>query len=329
VDQTLYGNFFIVTIRIDKAPGAQADLAMQEANESGRESAVAAQAVTVPAVPTTRIWMLLAPILFFLVVLAIAALAVLRMSFGVNGQEWRGWTLANYVALLDPYFLHSLVLTLRLAAESVMGALVLAIPVAIAMARTRSRMAKRLLLAGVLLPLLVNLLLQGYGWLILLGPAGVLNRLLTSLHIVTRPVMWLYHEQGVLLGLVQTAFPLAVLPLASAIRAVSISFEEAAATMGASRWEILYQIVLPLAMPGFISAAVLVFAYNASAFAVPLLLGGGRVPMLAIVIRNQVAPLLNWPAAAASGVILMAATLGIMALSQTLAFRLVARRSLS
>jgi putative spermidine/putrescine transport system permease protein len=201
-------------------------------------------------------------------------------------------------------------------------AVLLAIPVALAMARTESRLVRRLLLAGVLLPLLVNLLLQGYGWLVILGPAGLLNHALLGSGLVSRPVMWLYREHGVLLGLIQTAFPLAVLPMSSAMRAISVSYEEAAATLGASRWQTMRDIVLPLAMPGIVSGALLVFAYNASAFAVPLLLGGRRVPMLAVLVHDQVSPLLNWPAASASGVVLMVATLSLMALSQWLLRRM-------
>ncbi|HYS63680.1 MAG TPA: ABC transporter permease [Paraburkholderia sp.] len=273
------------------------------------------------ALEKTRPWLLLAPILLFLAVLGAAALVVLRMSFGTQGNEWRGFTLQNYADLVDGYFLKSLWLTLKLAFQSMICAVLLAIPVALAMARTESRLARRLLLAGVLLPLLVNLLLQGYGWLIILGPAGLLNHALLGSGLVQRPVMWLYREHGVLLGLIQTAFPLAVLPLSSAMRAVSRSYEEAAATLGATRWQTLRHILLPLAMPGLVSGALLVFAYNASAFAVPLLLGGRRVPMLAVLVHDQVAPLLNWPAASASGVVLMVATLTVMALSQRLVRR--------
>ncbi|KAK49342.1 ABC transporter permease [Caballeronia sp. EK] len=271
-----------------------------------------------PALPRVPPWVLLAPILAFLAVLVAASLVVLRMSFGVSGNEWHALTLRNYADLADSYFLHSLWLTLKLAFQSMVCAVLLAIPVALAMARTESRLARRLLLAGVLLPLLVNLLLQGYGWLVMLGPAGLLNHALLAAGVVQRPVQWLYRENGVLLGLIQTAFPLAVLPLASAMRAISRAYEEAAATLGATRWQTLCHIVLPLAMPGLVSGALLVFAYNASAFAVPLLLGGRRVPMLAVLVHDQVAPLLNWPAASASGVVLMAATLVVMSVSQRL-----------
>ncbi|WP_374193485.1 ABC transporter permease [Trinickia mobilis] len=273
------------------------------------------------ALAKARPWLLLAPILAFLTVLAAASLVVLRMSFGTSGDEWHSFTLQNYANLADSYFLNALWLTLRLAFQSMVCAVLLAIPVALAMARTESRLARRLLLAGVLLPLLVNLLLQGYGWLVILGPAGLLNHALLASGVIQRPIQWLYREHGVLLGLIQTAFPLAVLPLSSAMRAVSRSYEEAAATLGATRRQTLRHVMLPLAMPGLVSGALLVFAYNASAFAVPLLLGGRRVPMLAVLVHDQVAPLLNWPAASASGVVLMAATLVVMAISQRLVHR--------
>lgn len=273
---------------------------------------------TAPALAGVPPWLLLAPILAFLAVLAAATLTVFRMSVGVSGDEWRTFTLQNYADLADPYFTTSLWLTLRLAFQSMVCAVLLAIPVALAMARTESRLARRLLLAGVLLPLLVNLLLQGYGWLVMLGPAGLLNRALLATGMIGRPLQLLYREHDVLLGLIQTAFPLAVLPLSSALRAVSRAYDEAAATLGASRWQTLRHVTLPLAMPGLVSGALLVFAYNASAFAVPLLLGGRRVPMLAVLVHDEVAPLLNWPAASASGVVLMGATLVVMAVSQRL-----------
>lgn len=286
-------------------------------------AAAARPAAMEPAgLPGVSPWLLLAPVLTLLAVLVAASLVVLRMSLGVPNNEWHSYTLRNYTDLADPYFLTSLWLTLRLAFESMVCAMAIATPVALAMARTESRLARRLMLACVLLPLLVNLLLQGYGWLVILGPAGLLNHGLQALGLARRPVMWLYREQGVLLGLIQTAFPLAVLPMSSALRAVPRTFDEAAATMGASRWQALMHVILPLAMPGIVSGGLLVFAYNASAFAVPLLLGGRRVPMLAIYVHDQIAPLLNWPAASASGVVLIVAVFAVLGISQRLTQRL-------
>lgn len=271
---------------------------------------------TKPFSQTARAWLFLTPSMLFLAVLIIASLLVLRMSVGTKGAEWTGFSLASYAQLFEPYYLKSLLLTLRLALISAVIAVILAIPVGYTMARLQSPFIRRIFLAAVLLPLLVNLLLQSYGWLVILGPAGMLNQALKGLGLITRPVMMLYNQNGVLMGLVQTAFPLAVLPIASAMRGVSRSYEEAAATLGASRFQIFRQVILPMSLPGIITGATLVFAYNASSFVVPLLLGGRRVPMLAVMVHDQIAPLMNWPAASAAGVVLIITTLAIMTLSE-------------
>jgi putative spermidine/putrescine transport system permease protein len=266
--------------------------------------------------PTARAWLFLSPSMLFLVVLIAASLLVLRMSVGTKGAEWTGFSLASYAQLLEPYYLKSLLLTLPLALVSALIAVILTIPVGYSMSRLQSPLLRRLFLAAVLLPLLVNLLLQSYGWLVILGPAGMLNQALMGLDLIQRPVMLLYNQTGVLMGLVQTAFPLAVLPIASAMRGVSRSYEEAAATLGASRFQVFHQVVIPMSLPGIITGATLVFAYNASSFVVPLLLGGRRVPMLAVMVHDQIAPLMNWPAASAAGVVLIVTTLAIMTFSE-------------
>ena len=266
--------------------------------------------------PAARAWLFLSPAMLFLGVLIAASLLVLRMSVGTKGTEWSGFSLASYAQLLEPYYLKSLLLTLRLALVSALIAVLLAIPVGYCMSRLQSPLLRRVFLAAVLLPLLVNLLLQSYGWLVILGPGGMLNQALMGMGIIDRPVMLLYNQTGVLMGLVQTAFPLAVLPIASAMRGVSRSYEEAAATLGASRLQVFRQVVLPMSLPGIITGATLVFAYNASSFVVPLLLGGRRVPMLAVMVHDQIAPLMNWPAASAAGVVLIVTTLAIMTFSE-------------
>ncbi|MET0951031.1 MAG: ABC transporter permease, partial [Pseudomonas sp.] len=160
--------------------------------------------------PTARAWLFLTPSMLFMAVLIAASLLVLRMSVGTKGAEWSGFSLASYAQLLEPYYLKSLLLTLRLALISAVIAVVLAIPVAYTMSRLTSPFVRRIFLAAVLLPLLVNLLLQSYGWLVILGPGGMLNQTLMGLGLIKRPIMLLYNQNGVLMGLVQTAFPLAV-----------------------------------------------------------------------------------------------------------------------
>lgn len=127
--------------------------------------------------------------------------------------------------------------------------------------------------------------------------------------LISRPLFLLFNETGVLLGLVQTALPLAVFPIVSSIRGISNEKLEAASSLGANDWRIFLDITVPLLRPGLMAAASIAFAYNASAFAIPLLLGGRRVQMLGVAIRDMISPLFNWSGAAAAGVILILITI--------------------
>lgn len=263
---------------------------------------------------------LLAPAGLFLGILIAASLMILRLSLGRKGEEW-AWTLQNYADLGHSLYLKSILVTFKLAFLSALIVVVLGFPIAMFMARTRSEAVRRVVLFVLLLPLLMNRLLQSYGWMIILAPAGVLNRLAQALGLIDRPLLLLFNEPGVLLGLVHTSFPLAVLPIASALRNIPPSLQEAGATLGASRLRVLWHIVLPLSLPGVIAGSLLVFSYTASAFVIPFLLGGRRVSMLAVLIRDQIGPLLNWPFASAIAVVLVGITLLILAVYQRVTAR--------
>lgn len=266
-------------------------------------------------------WLLLAPAGALVGVIVVCALAMLRLSFGSKPDEWTAWTLANYAALDQPYYLKALWTTIRLALESAAATVLLAFPVALFLTRTPSALARRLVLIGVLVPMLMSLLLQSYGWIVLLGPGGLVNRMLLSAGLAARPVPFLFSDWGVLTGLVQTTIPLAVLPLASALRTVPVALEEAAAVLGAPRWRVYAHVVLPLTAPSLLAAFVLVFGFNTGAFVVPLLLGGQRVTTIAMLIQNQMGPMLNWPMGAAASVVLI-----VLALSVQGALAAVVRR---
>ena len=250
-------------------------------------------------------WLLCLPALLLITPFLAACLYMLRFSVSAETGAIDGFSLQAYVELAQPYFLRSVWLTLKLAATSTAIVLVLAIPLAIMIVTTRSASWRRILTVVVLLPMILNLLIQSYGWILLLGPAGAVNTTLIQLGIIERPLILLFNEKGVLLGLVQTSLPLAVFPLMSSMRAVSHEYLEAASGLGASQWRSFADITLPLLKPGLISAGSIVFAFNASAFAVPLLLGGRRVRMLGLAIRDMISPLFNWSGAAAGGMVLI------------------------
>jgi putative spermidine/putrescine transport system permease protein len=259
----------------------------------------------------TTPYLLLLPAGLLCAIIAICSIAVLRMSFGELGAEWTGWTLVNYRALLEPFYLRILFTTIWLAALSAVLTVVVAFPVALFMVRTRSDLLRRVVLIAVLLPMLVSLLVQSFGWVAILGPDGLLNRTVAPLTGHPRTFSLLFNRTGVLLGLIQTSIPLAVLPLASALRMIDSTLEEAASVLGASRWQTYRDIIVPLSRPGLTAGLILVFGFNVGAFVVPLLLGGIKVTTVAMVIRDQMGPLLNWPLGSALSVVLICLATGI------------------
>jgi putative spermidine/putrescine transport system permease protein len=268
-------------------------------------------AIRLKAGRSLRGWLLLVPAGLFFSTLIICSLLVLRLSFGTKGREWTDWTLANYAALDQRLYLTALVTTIRLAFESALGAVVLAFPIARLLARSRSALLRQLLLVAVLFPMLMSLLLQSWGWIVILGPNGMLNVAFARVGLTTRPLPLLFNEVSILIGLIQTTLPLAVLPIASALRNIPRSLEEAAGVLGAPRWRVYAHVIIPLAAPGILAASLMIFGFNVGAFVVPLLLGGLRVTTVAVLIRDQIGPLLNWPLGAAASVVLIAIALSV------------------
>lgn len=252
------------------------------------------------------------PALVLLLPFLAAVAYILRFSLSNEAQTISGFTLSHYEALFDPFFLRSVLLTLKLAFVSTMICMVLAVPIAMLMAGLQNPWMRRVVTSMVLLPMILNLLIQSYGWIMVLGPKGVVNQLLLQAGLADSPVQMLFNEFGVLVGLVQTALPLAVFPILGAMRSISREYLEAADSLGAAAWRSFFSVTLPLLKPGLIGAASIVFAFNASAFAVPLLLGGRRVQMMGVAIRDMISPLFDWSGAAASGVTLIAITVLIM-----------------
>lgn len=269
----------------------------------------------------TTIASLLLPAFFLIGLLLFCGFAVLRMSFGEKSAEWSAWSLQSYQALGDVYFTSIIVDTLWLALLSSVLTVAISFPVALFMVRTKSEGIRRFVLVCIMLPMLVSLLVQSFGWVAILGPDGLLNQILGSIFGVERPVTLLFNRTGVLLGLVQTTIPLAVLPMVASLKSIPPNLEEAASVLGASRRKVYSNVILPLSWPGIAGGLVLVFGFNTGAFVVPLLLGGLKVTTLALVIRDQMGTLLNWPMGAALSVVLIVLALSMQALQTYIARR--------
>jgi putative spermidine/putrescine transport system permease protein len=210
-----------------------------------------------------------------------------------------GYTSSQYRELLSvPYERKSLTNSLQIAAWVTSLAILLAYPLALQLLRSRRR---ALLIALILIPVLLDVVIRSYGWVMLLGPTGVVPRVLHFVGLGSPPL--LFNKTGIVIALLNELLPFMVVPIFISLASVETSVLEAAALLGASPRQTFLRILLPLSAPGLIAGAVIVFALAYSALAVPLFLGGDRVATVAILIKQQMVELLNFPLGASVAVL--------------------------
>lgn len=284
-------------------------------------SAVNAETARTPL----RRWLLAMPALA-LITLFIAApyLTIVLMSVRTpsNVQIYGpGFTLQNYLRIVtDPLYLGLLTDTLLYAVVTAAVCLLLAYPTALHLARTKSRL-RGLLYAAVLSPLLTGVVIRCFGWIVLLATQGLVNDGLRVLGL--GPIPFLYRPLGVIIALVHVFLPFMILPIMNAIEAIDPRLEEAARTLGASPATVFRRVILPLSMPGVQSGVILVFVLAASAYVIPMLIGGGRVQTMATVIVQQLLGGFLWPFGAA-----LALVLSVAAMLALVGFTLCTRRAM-
>ncbi len=182
--------------------------------------------------------------------------------------------------------LAALLITLKLAALSTAILLLLGTPLAWWLGRSRWRY-KFLLEAVIALPLVLPPTVLGFYLLILLGPNGPVGALMQGLG--ARPLAFTF--PGLVIGSVFYSMPFVVQPLQTAFAAIGEKPLEAAATLRAAPWDRFLTVALPLARPGFLTAAVLGFAHTLGEFGVVLMIGGnipGVTQVLSIAIYDHV-----------------------------------------
>lgn len=223
----------------------------------------------------------------------------------------RGWTLANYARLLDPFYLETLWRTLRISFLVCLISAILAYPVAW-YAAGRSAAVQAYLLMLYLAPWLVNVAVKAFGWTLLLGRNGIINRVLRDSGLITAPLPLMLNETGVVIGLVHAHFMFILLPLWTALNGLDPKLLWAASSLGAGRLSVLRHIVLPLTVPALISGAIINFMMNVAAFATPALLGGSRVLLMSTLAYRINLVDLNWELGAAIAMLMLAVTTALV-----------------
>ncbi len=235
-------------------------------------------------------WLFLAPALLLVGILLISLGYIIEYSLHeLNIATYRlreEYSLVNYVTLYEQV-VYGRVLwrSIQAAAIVTLVTLALAFPYAYVMTRTQSPGLRKFLLIFLFLPFFIGQVVRAYGWLIILGKEGLINTLLVAMGL---PALDLIYNYGaVIFGLVQYMLPFAVLLILPALTAVSEDFELASESLGASWPRTFLYVVLPMARPGLIGAAVVVFTLTLTDFAMPEILGGGTTDFIANAIYDS------------------------------------------
>ncbi|MGX5662106.1 molybdate ABC transporter permease subunit [Diaphorobacter sp.] len=173
-------------------------------------------------------------------------------------------------------------LTLQLASVTTVLLLVLCTPLAWWLAHTRSRW-RGPVGAVVALPLVLPPTVIGFYLLVSMGPGGAIGQLTEALGLGRLPFTF----PGLVVGSLVYSLPFAVQPLQRAFEALGRRPLEVAATLGASPLDQFFSVALPLARPGFVTAAILSFAHTVGEFGVVLMLGG-NIPGVTRVVSVQI-----------------------------------------
>jgi len=188
--------------------------------------------------------------------------------------------------MLSSADLDTLLLTFKVAGMATTIMLLVGTPLAWWLSRTRSAW-KGPINAIVALPLVLPPTVLGFYLLVLMGPAGVIGKFTNWLGLGTLPFTF----YGLVLGSVVYSIPFVVQPLQAAFAMIGKQPLEAAATLRASPFDSFISVVMPLAKPGFITAAILGFTHTVGEFGVVLMIGGNipdKTRVVSVQIYNHV-----------------------------------------
>jgi spermidine/putrescine transport system permease protein len=263
---------------------------------------------TVEAREARQPWILLSPALTAVALLLfVPLLFIVVYSFWLRtatGADQVGFHLDNWAeALSDPFYRDILLNTLKIAAITTVICALMGYPAAYFIARARGN--KALLLLLLMLPFWISYIIRTMSWINILGVSGALNSALIWTGILDEPVQMLYNEATVILGLVHFLLPFMVLNVYVSLEGIDTTLEDAAASLGATRWEAFLQVTLPLSLPGLAAGSLLCFVLGAGTYITPLVLGGPTDAMFANLVFEAIITQLDWPLGSALSLMLL------------------------
>ena len=249
------------------------------------------------------------PYLLWMIAFTIIPLALI-VFYGLTDKSG-AFTLANVMAIATAEHAKALWLSLGLSFISTAICLILAYPLAMVL-RNRGIGKGSFVVFIFILPMWMNFLLRTLAWQTLLEKSGVINGILSALHL---PNQSLINTPGaIVLGMVYNFLPFMVLPIYNVLCKIDDNTINAAHDLGANFFQTLVHIWLPLSLPGIISGITMVFVPALTTFVISNLLGGSKILLIGNVIEQEFTKGSNWNLGSGLSLVLMVFILISMAL---------------
>lgn len=224
-------------------------------------------------------------------------------------------TLEQYREFLEHGFYTTLILrSLKLGATVAFFCFLLGFPCAYVLAKIIKGRWREALFLLVIIPFWSNALVRVFSWTMVLRGNGLLERSIDFVIPGAGSLGLMFTYPAVVIGLVHSYLPYMILTCYISLQAIDDDLIEAARSLGAKRLTILRRLILPLAMPGIVAGAVLIFVPVIGSFMEPRILGGRHGTFIGTIIEDQFTAVFNWPLGAALSFILLACVLVIFAL---------------
>ena len=241
-----------------------------------------------------------APYILWSAVFIIVPLGMI-LYYGLTDQTG-SFTLDNITAIASAGHAKALRVSLLLSLVSTLVCFLLAYPLAMILAGVQVKRHNFIILVFIL-PMWMNFLLRTLAWQTLLEKNGVINHVLSFLHL---PALRIINTPAaIILGMVYNFLPFMVLPLYNALSKIDTNVINAARDLGANHVYTFIRIILPLSIPGIISGITMVFIPALTTFVISALLGGGKLLLIGDVIEQEFTRTSNWHLGSGLSMVLM------------------------
>lgn len=260
-------------------------------------------------------YLFIIPVLLWLVLLiVIPHINLFTSSFQFENDAGETvFSFANYLSFFkDSIYWLTFLRTAFYSISITILAFVVTFPISFYLTKVVAKKYSSFMTLLLLIPIWVGELVTIYGWMILLSDNGVINSFLIYIGIIDTPIVMLYTDFSMIIGLLYMSMLFMIVPVMSALDSLDDSMIEAASDLGASKWTIITRIVIPHAMPGIASGGIIVFMLIIGDYVAPNILGGKSSLWFTEQIYNFFLTTIDWSQGSAFGFLLLMLSSGII-----------------